>query len=266
MPLAALAGVVPGARVRAFYPGVWLRDDVYATHGHYLDRHTTVPMFERLGAGGMARMLRSPIAGSASAEDYEAILAPIYAWMHELAQWREQTAGEGSTGPSTRAWQALGHGASARDGSGAAAPRALALSMGLRAAIAALNAAGIGPLRADLSPPQLRTRRPAGARRRAGALGVRAPHVLFGHTHRAGPLGGDDPAEWVSATGSLLLNSGCWVNEPAFLGAVPARSPYRPGFAVRLDGETPPRLVNLLDRPTAPSAQTPPRPGPPARA
>ena len=27
--------------VRAAYPGVWLRDDVYATHGHYGDRHTT---------------------------------------------------------------------------------------------------------------------------------------------------------------------------------------------------------------------------------
>ena len=36
-------------RVRVCYPGVWLRDDVYATHGHYLDRHTTVPTLERLG-------------------------------------------------------------------------------------------------------------------------------------------------------------------------------------------------------------------------
>ena len=25
------------------YPGVWLRDDVYATHGHYLDLHATLP-------------------------------------------------------------------------------------------------------------------------------------------------------------------------------------------------------------------------------
>ena len=30
---------------------LWLRDDVYATHGHYLDRHLTVPTIERLGVG-----------------------------------------------------------------------------------------------------------------------------------------------------------------------------------------------------------------------
>ena len=29
------------------YPGVWLRPDVYATHGHYVDLHITVPSFER---------------------------------------------------------------------------------------------------------------------------------------------------------------------------------------------------------------------------
>ncbi len=265
-PLAALAAALPGAVVRAFYPGVWLRDDVYAIHGHYLDRHTTVPMFERLAAGGMALILRSPIAGAHPAEDYEAILAPIYAWMHTLAQWREPPTGEGSIGPSTRAWQALGHGGGELRRGGVARSRRLALGVGLRAAIAVFNAAGVGPLRADLSPTELRS---AGLRALAdvlAALGVRAPYVLFGHTHRAGPLGGDDPAEWVSPNGSRLINSGCWVDEPAFLGAVPARSPYRPGFVVRLDGEAPPRLVNLLDRPQAPSTQKPPRPGPPARA
>ena len=61
-------------RVRVAYPGVWLRDDVYATHGHYCDRHTTVPMFERLGAGAMARIVREPADGPRRAEDYEAAL------------------------------------------------------------------------------------------------------------------------------------------------------------------------------------------------
>ena len=35
------------ARVRFAYPGLWLREDVYATHGHYLDCHLTVPTVER---------------------------------------------------------------------------------------------------------------------------------------------------------------------------------------------------------------------------
>ena len=42
------------------YPGIWLDDGVYATHGHYLDRHVTVPSFERLGAGVLGRLLRAP--------------------------------------------------------------------------------------------------------------------------------------------------------------------------------------------------------------
>ena len=65
--------------MRAAYPGVWLRGDVYAIHGHYADRHTTVPMFERLGAGAMARLARDAPTGPARAEDYEAILEPISA-------------------------------------------------------------------------------------------------------------------------------------------------------------------------------------------
>ncbi len=47
------AGLASSSR----YPGVWLRDDVYATHGHYLDRHITVPTFERLAAGVMSHVV-----------------------------------------------------------------------------------------------------------------------------------------------------------------------------------------------------------------
>ncbi len=72
--------------------------------------------------------------------------------------------------------------------------------------------------------------------------------MIFGHTHRAGPLPGDD-AQRVGAPARArgLLNTGSWVYEPGFLGDDPARSPYRPGFAVVLDDEGPPALVNLLD-------------------
>ena len=56
-PLHALAGMLAPARVRSAYPGVWLRPDVWATHGHYLDVHMTVPSLERLGAGVMRRIV-----------------------------------------------------------------------------------------------------------------------------------------------------------------------------------------------------------------
>src|SRR4051812_25057098 len=50
--------------VRAAYPGVWVRADVYATHGHYLDVHNTVPTFERMAIGAMRRFTAGPPAGT----------------------------------------------------------------------------------------------------------------------------------------------------------------------------------------------------------
>ena len=56
-PVARLAELLSPARVRVAYPGVWLRDDVYAIHGHYLDLHLSVPTLERLGAALMRRIV-----------------------------------------------------------------------------------------------------------------------------------------------------------------------------------------------------------------
>ena len=80
--------------LRLAYPGVWLRDDVYAIHGHYLDLHSTVPTFERLAAGAMARwVVRLPEHG-ARPDDYEAALAPLYACLHQLTQRSDHARGQ----------------------------------------------------------------------------------------------------------------------------------------------------------------------------
>jgi hypothetical protein len=244
--LAALAGALGagGATVHARYPGIWLRDDVYATHGHYIDRHTTVPMFERLAAGVMSRTLRRPLSAAHTPEDYEAVLAPIYAWIHAVAQHGGPEVGRSSHGASARLWQAIGRRRRASGLRGTVHRRAT--SAGVWAAIAGLNRAGVGPLSTELSPPALRR---AGLRafgEMLAALGIGAEYAIFGHTHRAGPLPADDAGEWRAPTGAHMLNSGCWVHEPAFLGREPATSPYRAGFCVRLDDEGPPRLENLI--------------------
>jgi hypothetical protein len=111
----------------------------------------------------------------------------------------------------------------------------------------ALNRAGIGPLNPDISGPELRRAGLLAVGRVLAGLEISASHVISGHTHRAGPLPGDAPSEWVADTGAQMLNTGSWVYEPAFLGETPARSPYRPGFAAVLDDDDPPALVNLLD-------------------
>lgn len=258
--LARVASWLAPAEVRVAYPGVWLRDDVYATHGHYCDRHTTVPMFERLGAGAMARIVGEPVGGPQRIEDYEAILAPIYAWIHTIAQNGGQDGDprspRSSHGASAQAWRVLGRGgsgsASAPGGRrGLRAVRRRALIAAFPALVFALNRAGLGPLAADLSGPQLRSSALRAFGEAVTRLRVDAAHVIFGHTHRAGPLPGDDRGEWSAPFGAKLVNTGCWLHEPAFLGDRPHESPYRAGFCVRLDDDGEPELTNLLDPVTA---------------
>jgi hypothetical protein len=239
--LAILARALAPAEMRAAYPGVWLRPDVYATHGHYGDRHTTVPMLERLGAGLTARAVHEPPAGPRCAEDYEAALAPVYAWIDAVARFGAADRGSGPDGASARAWRAIA-GRGRRGG-----VRSRALRFGFPALIAALNRTPIGPLRADLSGVELRRAGLTAFGESLSRLDVRAGHVIFGHTHRAGPLPHDDLSEWRSPGGAALLNTGCWVNEPHFLGRSPQTSPYRAGFAAWLEDDGPPELVNLLD-------------------
>ncbi len=243
-PLDALAAMLAPARVRAAYPGVWLRPDVWASHGHYLDLHMTVPSIERLGAGVMRRVVGAPPSGSrrpAAAEDYEAILTPIYAWLHAVAQGAEPGRGRGLQGGSVKGWEAL------TGPRGRRRVRGRALAAAWPVVIAALNRAGLGPLRREVSGPALRRSGLRAMGEVCARLGVTADHVIFGHTHRAGPLPGDDAGEWVSDHGTHLINSGCWVHEEAFMGPDATQSPYRTGFCVIVEDDGPPQLVNLLD-------------------
>ncbi len=243
---AALAGWLAPARVNVAYPGVWLADGaVYATHGHYLDRHLTVPAFEPLAVHAVERLLRARGDGLVGVEGYEAVLSPIYAALHELAQTAPAADERRPAAPSAsgrayrmlageeRGWRALRHQALG----GVAFP----------AVVAALNRAGLGPLRADLSGPELRRSSLRAMGEVVGRLGVRAEHVIFGHTHRAGPRPIDDEEEWRAPTGTQLHNSGTWAVERFLGGSAPQDSPYRAGGSVWVADDGVPRARNLLD-------------------
>jgi hypothetical protein len=238
--IAALAEAAAPARVRLAYPGVWLRDDVYALHGHYLDRHITVPTIERLSAGAMGRIVGALPERAAAPDDYERALAPIYAWSTAVAQHADD-ATTGTHGVSLRAWRQL-------SGNGHRPLRRRALVALFPLTIAAVNRAGLGPVRADISGAELGR---AGVRAMGEVvdlLGIDAMHVLFGHTHRAGPRPADDAAaEWTTPRGVRLHNSGCWVYERQFVTATPYESPYWPGTAVRIDATGPPQHLHVLD-------------------
>lgn len=235
-----LAAAARPAELTFAYPGLWLRDDVYAFHGHYLDLHSTTPTIERLAAGAMAAALAPIPPGGARPDDYEAVLAPLYAWMFAMAQRSKAGVARAGSRSSVRAWEML-----AGDGRRRAPVRALALSAGLTAAVAGLNRAGLGPLRAELSGAALRRGSLVGIAEVLSRLGIDAPYVLFGHTHRAGPWAQDDQAEW-RAGPTQLVNTGSWVYQRHFLSRRPGAGPYWPGTAIVVEASGPPRLERLL--------------------
>ena len=71
-------------------------------------------------------------------------------------------------------------------------------------------------------------------------------YVVFGHTHRAGPLPGDEESEWVGRSGARLVNCGSWAYSPTFLTRRQGESPYWPGSCVLVQDSGPPVVVRLL--------------------
>ncbi len=57
-PLHSLAVRMSATDLVLAYPGLWLRSDVYATHGHYLDCHNDVRTFECLARALVERLKR----------------------------------------------------------------------------------------------------------------------------------------------------------------------------------------------------------------
>ena len=235
-----LAGWLGPAEVELAYPGLWLRDDVYATHGHYLDAHVTIPTLERLAIGTLARMT-GPIPDPATPEDYEALLAPVYALSQASAQ--RTTAGRTAVGGRTAmgVWSALaGRGRRRR-------LRGYALQVPFRLGVLAANRAGIGPVQTDIGIVELRRSALVAITEVARRLRLNPAHLVFGHTHRTGILDGDDPAEWRTPGAMALHNTGSWVHETVFTGRGDRpRHPYWPGGAIALDDDGPPRQERLL--------------------
>jgi hypothetical protein len=124
--------------------------------------------------------------------------------------------------------------------------RRRALGLAVPAIVAGLNLAGLGPLKPEISGSELRRACLRATEEALRRLGVHPAHAIFGHTHRAGPFDGDDLAEWRTASGTALHNTGSWVYQGHFLTQRPQESPYWPGTAVVVEDSGPPRLERLL--------------------
>jgi predicted phosphodiesterase len=236
---AAIAEALAPAAVEVAYPGAWLADGVYGTHGHYLDRHVTTPALEPLALRAVERVLTRRGRLPAGADGYEAVGGPVYALTDELAQSLPERGVAGSS-PSHRAYGML---------TGAARPRwqRLVLGAGFAAGVELANRAGLGPVRADISGPELRRSGLRALGEVVRRLEIDAEHVLFGHTHRAGPLPGDDPAEWRAPGGARLHNAGNWILQEFLVGARPRESPYWAGGAILVRDGAAPEHRRLLE-------------------
>ena len=233
----AVAERIGGAAVSLAYPGLWLRDDVYAIHGHYLDVHLTVPRMECVFGAAVGKVVGVRDAELVTPDGYEATLSPIYAVAHSVVQ-RNTSASVTKGGNLSRSIYGRSTGSTLTG-------RAIG-SLAIPAAVAVLNAAGLGPFRSDISAVELRR---AGLRAMGEVihrLGIDAEHVIFGHTHRAGPLPGDVEG-WTLPGGTRLHNTGSWLQEDVFLGNHrDSSNPYFPGWVTYVDDDGPPERKNVL--------------------
>jgi calcineurin-like phosphoesterase family protein len=220
--LAAVASWLAPAQVGARYPGVWLSERVWATHGHYLDRHLLPEAAYGVARGLLGRLPRD----GAAPVDYEQAGGPSLTRFEALLMRR--------------------------------LPRALAA---LLDDLAELLRAGtmpdvprrllshrVAPLTARLLGVQMRRASIPALARVVHRLGVDADWVIFGHVHRRGPLADDDPQLWQGpGERPQIANTGSWVYEPLLVHRSTPPYPYWPGGAILLDDGGDPRSIGLLD-------------------
>jgi predicted phosphodiesterase len=231
-----VARLMPDTEVRLAYPGVWLRDDVFATHGHYLDLHLTVPRVESVFAHAVGRLVGAN-GPELSVDIYESALSPVYAFSHALAQSARRTASVRGGNTSRDVW--------VRATGGGLAGLALG-KIAIPAGVLTLNALGLGRFRPDISAQELRRSGLRSMARVVDELEVEADHVIFGHTHRAGPLPNETEGWWMPG-GTRLHNTGSWILESAFSAEEGPGNPYWPGRVTWLDDDGPPRFENVLE-------------------
>jgi hypothetical protein len=220
--LAHVTSWLAPAAVTVRYPGAWLSDRVWATHGHYLDRHLLPESAFGVTRGLLGRLPRD----GATPADYELAGGPSLTRIEALMT-------RGLPRPAAVLVEDLAE--LARASTMPVAPQRF-----LHRRMARLTAMLLGAQMRRASIPALA--------RVVHRLGIEADWVLFGHVHRLGPLAGDRLSSWQAPAGRpRIANSGSWVYEPLLVHRATAPHPYWPGGAIVLEDELDPTPVGLLD-------------------
>jgi hypothetical protein len=206
--LAAVTDWLSPAQVRVHYPGAWLSDRVWATHGHYIGRRVRAdgprarPIdFEGASRGWTLHRIEAGIMRT--------LPAPAATVTEDLAELARAF-----TMPAPR--------------------RVLHRRM--------------SPMTSALLALQVRRASIPTLANVAARLGVDADWILFGHVHRLGPLAGDRPPEWLGPGGRpRIANTGSWVYEPLLVHHATPPHPYWPGGSVLFEDGAAPVARGLLD-------------------
>ena len=234
------------ARLEVRYPGYWVRDDVFATHGHYLDSHVTLPTIERLSVATVDRMAGRPTGRRETPHDYEEVHAPVYDLIFSLAQGGRGLGGDkDGRSRALRIWETIG-GASGK----ARTMRGRFLgSAVIPTALRGMERAGLGRFNRDFSITEIGRAGVEAMHVVIERLDIEAEHVIFGHIHRRGALVGDGETSSTPVwrrNGVTLHNTGNWLYTEALLGAAVPQSPFWPGSMVIVGETGPPELVEVL--------------------
>jgi predicted phosphodiesterase len=229
---AEIAERMPHNTLELAYPGVWLRPGTYAHHGHYLDAHMSIPRLEAIAVHAAARLTGGLPPPPRTPDDYEAAMTPLYAFAYALAQSSSRSRRVLGMDFSRKMWKRIDTGRDLRG-------RALR-GVAIPSAVFALNRAGMGPFEAKITGARLRESGLEAMREVVRALQIDAREVVFGHTHRPGPLAMD--TDW----DAKLFNTGSWLYEPNLLQTTAGESPYWPGCALFIEDDKPPELRRLL--------------------
>jgi hypothetical protein len=220
--LAGVVSLLAPARVRVHYPGVWLSPTVWATHGHYLDRHLLPESAFGITRGLLGRLPRD---GAAPA-DYESAGGPSLTRFEALmTRWLPR--------PLAAMFEDLAD---------------LVRAATMPRVPTNLLPRDVAPLTSLLLGLQMRRASLPALARVVHRLGVSADWIIFGHVHRLGPLPGDDPLRWQGPGGRpRMANTGCWLYEPRLLHRGRPPHPYWPGGAVLIEPGQTPQALGLLD-------------------
>ena len=223
--LAQVVAALGPERVRVRYPGVWLAEGVWATHGHYLDRHLLPEVAFGVARGLLGRLPRD----GARPVDYESAGGPSLTRVEALlTRWLPRPLA-GLVDDLAELFRA------------ATMPRVQRVPRGLLAR-------RMSPLTATVLGTQMRRASIPALARVTNRLGVDADWVIFGHVHRSGPLPGEPAATWTGPGGSpRIVNTGSWVYEPLLVHHATPPHPYWPGGAVLLEDGRDPLAIGLLD-------------------